>query len=161
MESTHVLSRAVKSKGVKSVAAGMKLSASTIYKWCESTQDKVSSGAVNPLDRVAQLYELTGDKGLVAWLCQRAGGMYVANPEINTRTTSPIKVTRKMLKEFSDLLEVVSESLDDDGYIDTGESENIRDEWENLKMVTESFVFACERGTYNTKRHARSRHHAF
>lgn len=48
MESRQVIGKAVSSAGVKSVAEGMDLSASMIYKWCESKKDRDACGAANP-----------------------------------------------------------------------------------------------------------------
>jgi len=152
MESHEVVDKAVSSAGVKFIADGMGMSASMLYKWCQPKQDDATGGASNPLDRVARLYELTGDKGLVAWLCQKANGMYVDNPSVDKRAAQPIRVTGKMLKEFSDLIEAVSASLGNDGKIDVKEATGIREEWENLKMLTESFVCSCEKGAYETNK---------
>ncbi len=150
MESYEVIDKAVSAAGVKYIADGMGMSASMLYKWCQPKQDDASGGTSNPLDRVALLYELTGDKALVAWLCQKANGIYVDNPSVDKRSAQPIRVTGKMLKEFSDLIEAVSASLGNDGRIDVKEATGIREEWENLKMITESFVYSCEKGAYKT-----------
>ena len=56
--------------------------------------------------------------------------------------------TQKILQEFSDLLDAVSSSVENDGDIDAKEAKRIRREWEDLKRITESFVVACERGVY-------------
>ena len=40
----------------------------------------------------------------------------------------------------------------DDGQVVTQEAEKIRREWEQLKTTAESFVVACEAGTYQLSR---------
>ena len=154
MESHEVMKKAVTNIGAKSVASDMNLSASLIYKWCESTEGEDAGGADNPLDRVHKIYELTGDTGPISWLCNKADGFYVNNPDYEEQAdnVAPIlPMTRRILREFSALLDAVSESLEDDGKIDQKESKLIRAKWEDLKSISEGFVVACEQGQYNVK----------
>lgn len=51
--------------------------------------------------------------------------------------------TQKLVREFSDLLEVIAKSMSD-GKVDAGEARRIRAEWETLKRHAEGFVRACE-----------------
>lgn len=149
MKSYEALKAAMNDVGVKFVAGNMNLSSSLLYKWCQPSEGPDSAGAGNPLDRVARIYDLTNDTRPIAWLCRQAGGYFVANPELDESTDLPlINVTRSILKEFSELLEEVSVSIDNDGRITLDEAERIRQAWEQLKMLTESFVSACEEGTY-------------
>jgi len=53
-----------------------------------------------------------------------------------------------LVREFSDLLQVVSQSNKEDNTICESESKKIRKEWEELKGVGESFVHACEQGLF-------------
>ncbi len=150
MESHEVLKKAVTEIGTKAIASDMSLSASLIYKWCEPKDSPDAGGADNPLDRLARVYELTGDTGPVEWLCQKAGGFYVPNQSEKSKeeTLTILPVTQKILKEFSEMLSAVSKSLEDDGQIDEEEAGRIRKEWEELKSIAESFVVACEKGEY-------------
>lgn len=149
MESCEVLKKSVSTLGVKSVAADLGLSTSLIYKWCQPSNSEGASGADNPLDRLARIQDLTGDTGPLEWLCQKAGGYYV--PNVATREIDAIPLlhmTRRIVREFSDLLDVMTESIENDGLIDLNEANSIRTEWENLKSSAESFVAACESGRY-------------
>jgi len=149
MESYNVLKKAITAVGVKSVAADMSLSTSLVYKWCESKEGEEAGGAANPLDRIDKIYQLTGDTSPISWLCQRAGGFFVENPPRKTAADGPLlPVTQKILREFSELLEAVSNSLENDGHVDAKEAAKIRNEWEDLKSVAEGFVLACEKGRY-------------
>ena len=154
MESHEVLKKAVTGIGAKAVAAEMSLSASLIYKWCEPHDTPDAGGADNPLDRIEKVYKLTGDVGPIAWLCQRADGFFAPNPSPGTkRGKLPlVAVTRGILREFSELLGVVSDSLESDGEVDSQEAERIRREWEDLKSIGESFVHACEKGEYRDEK---------
>jgi len=149
MKSYEALKAAMNDVGVKFVAGNMNLSSSLLYKWCQPSEGPDSAGAENPLDRVAKIYALTKDPRPIAWLCQQAGGYFVANPKLDESSALPlINVTRSILKDFSALLEEVSLSIENDGQIMLDEAERIRQAWEELKMLTEGFVSACEKGTY-------------
>ena len=149
MNSHEVLKKSVSDLGVKSVASDLGLSASLIYKWCQPTDSEDASGADNPLDRVARLYELTQDASPIAWLCRQADGYFVPNAKPEQEEVVPLlHMTRKIVREFSDLLDVLTESIENDGKIDLAEAEQIRVEWEELKSSAEGFVSSCEKGRY-------------
>ena len=149
MESYEVLKKAVSGVGVKSVAADMKLSSAMVYRWCEANDSPDASGAKNPLDRVATLCDLTGDRGPIKWLCRKVDGFFVQNSEADEGFAGSVFVaTQQMLKEFSDVLRSVTNGMRDDGRIDRDEAGQLRNEWEELKSVAESFIVACERGEY-------------
>lgn len=149
MNSNEVIKRSISDLGVKSVASDLGLSTSLIYKWCQPNETQDSSGADNPLDRLARIYALTQDAGPIVWLCQQANGFFVPNAPIQKTDAVPLlHMTRRIVREFSDLLDVLTESIENDGRIDVGESGKIRVEWEKLKSSAESFTAACERGTY-------------
>ena len=69
MESHKVLKKAIDQVGVKAVAAELNLSSALIYKWCQECSkedgDLPMSGAVNPLDRIREIYEKTKDIELI------------------------------------------------------------------------------------------------
>jgi len=149
MNSHEVLKKSVGDLGVKSVAADLGLSTSLIYKWCQPSDGKDASGTDNPLDRLVRIYELTQDVGPVAWLCQQADGYFVPNTPGRIDDAVPLlHMTRRIVREFSDLLDVLTESIENDGRIDLSEAENIREEWEELKSTAEGFVVLCEKGEY-------------
>ena len=149
MNSHEVIKKSVGDLGVKSVAADLGLSSSLIYKWCQPSDTEDASGADNPLDRLARIYELTQDPGPIAWLCQQADGYFVPNAPLQQTDAVPLlHMTRRIVREFSDLLDVLTESIENDGKIDLNEAEKIRIEWEELKSSAESFAASCERGAY-------------
>ena len=149
MESCEVLKKSVSELGAKSVASDLGLSASLIYKWCQPSDSADASGADNPLDRLARIHDLTKDTGPIEWLCQKADGYFVPNVASQDIDAIPLlHMTRRIVREFSDLLDVLTESIENDGLIDLKEADSIRGEWENLKSSAESFVTACEQGRY-------------
>ena len=149
MNSHEVLKKSVSDLGVKSVASDLGLSTSLIYKWCQPSEAEDASGADNPLDRLAKVHELTGDTGPVRWLCQQADGYFVPNAPLQENDAIPLlHMTRRIVREFSDLLDVLTGSIESDGEIDLQEAASIRKEWEQLKSTAESFVSSCEKGGY-------------
>ncbi len=154
MQSHDVLRTAIEGVGAKKVAAAVGVSASLVYKWCEKRGDPEStSGTRNPLDRLRLLLEATGDESLLQWLCRQRDGYFVQNPAAVARDfgSAYVNHTQKMLQDFSELLQVMSESIANDGRIDTQESGRIRQEWEELKRYGEQFVCACEQGLFDGK----------
>jgi hypothetical protein len=158
MKSYEVICQSVQEPGVKAVAAALKVSPALVYKWCEPPAEKDDpdqSGAKNPLDRVRELYMLTKDIRLVRYLCNEAGGFFVSNPVPDLRRSPDETIfdeTRGMVRDFSELLNAVTESLDNDQIIDTTEADAIRQKWEDLKACVERFVIACEKGQYRLKK---------
>jgi len=157
MKSYDVIRQAVDEPGVKAVAAALKVSPALVYKWCEppaGEDDPEQSGAKNPLDRVREMYLLTKDIRLIRWLCNEAGGFFVSNPVPEIRKSLDEQIfteTRSMVREFSELLDTVTESVEDEPGIDAEEADQIRQKWEDLKACLEKFVIRCEKGHYNVK----------
>jgi hypothetical protein len=157
MKSYEVIRSAVDDLGVKAVAAGLKVSAALVYKWCEAPAEQMdpeASGAKNPLDRVREMYLLTKDIRLIRWLCNESGGFFAANPVPDLRKTADATIfdeTRTMVRDFSELLDAVTASLEDDQKIDAEEADQIRQKWEDLKACVEGFTVSCEKGLYRGK----------
>ena len=155
MKSYEVIRQATEEPGVKAVAAALRVSAALVYKWCEppeSSDDPDASGAKNPLDRVRELYETTKDIGLIRYLCNEAGGFFIANPKLpppgKSLDENIFAETRGMVREFSELLDTVTESLEKSPGIQPDEAVEIRQKWEDLKSCVERFVRGCEAGFY-------------
>jgi hypothetical protein len=158
MKSYEVIRQAVDEPGVKAVAAALRVSPALVYKWCEpqpDSEDPDQSGTRNPLDRVREMYLLTKDIRLIRWLCNQADGFFVANPVPEIRKTVDEQIyleTRAMVRDFSELLDAVTESVEDDPHIDPNEADEIRQKWEDLKACVERFVISCEKGHYHLKK---------
>lgn len=158
MKSFEIIRQAVDEPGVKAVAGALKVSPALVYKWCEPPAeegDPDQSGAKNPLDRVREMYMLTKDIRLIRWLCNQADGFFVSNPVPEIRKNLEEAVftqTRAMVRDFSELLDAVTESVEDDAAIDLGEADEIRQKWEDLKACVEQFVVNCEKGHFHLKK---------
>lgn len=155
-ESYEILKKSIERVGAKKIAPQLGLSQSLVYKWCQRLADEESwqqGGAVNPLDRIKQIYEITQDEDLINWVCQIADGYFVKNPNIKkqNRDAEALKNIQLFIKEFSEALDAISKSYDDDKSIDAKEAIKIRKAWEGLKRVGEAFVRECEKGDFNKK----------
>ena len=147
MQSHEVLKEVLKQTSAKQIAADMGLSLSLIYKWTEAPADDAGSGASNPLDRIDQLLRSTGDRRIAQWVCERAGGFFITNPEHKPHAYSLIPVTNEIVQEFADMLAVIATAAGD-STITKEEAKQIRRRWEELKSVTEGFVRASEAGNF-------------
>lgn len=152
MKSWEVLRDAVDRVGVKAIAAKLNLSAALVYKWCqESPHDApAASGALNPLDRVREIYEATRAPELINWICAAADGHFVPNPRVDPGQVEEnlLGTTQRVVENFGQMLARVSGSIENDGVITAAEARSIRQAWEELKRAAEMFVVACERGMY-------------
>ena len=156
MHSYEVLKQAADKVGVKALAAELHLSQALVYKWCEppDSEDPDASGSRNPLDRLRDIVKVTQHVPVVSWLCHQAGGFFVHNPSGPSRDIDSdlLQSTQQVVQRFSEMLAEVSAAVANDGAISLAEAGRIRREWEELKTATESFVVACERGTYRKPR---------
>lgn len=155
MESYEVLKQSLDDVGIKMAAHRLGLSQSMVYKWCQPEGDDAGR-AVNPLDRVLELVQLTRSTALLEWLCSKANGYFVHNqPTTPPTSVDVLMATQQMVSEFSDLLSSVTSSLSDDQAISAEEAAEIRRIWQNLKSIGEQFVAGCEAGRFRLEPEAR------
>jgi hypothetical protein len=147
MESHEVLKRALQKTTPKAVAAELGVSLSLVYKWAEKPMD-LASGSKNPLDRVLQIIELSGDTGIVEWLCRMQGGHFVRNPDISRQQIDHVMpATQQIIGHFSELLSEISTAAVDQS-VTKDEAKVIREVWDKLKSYAEGFVCCCENGDF-------------
>jgi len=147
MYSHEVLKEVLKKNSAKLIAAEMGLSLSLIYKWAELPSDESGPGANNPLDRIEQLLRITGDKRIAQWVCERAGGFFISNPEASGHALDLIPATNSIVQEFADMFQVIAMATGDQRIVPE-EAKSIRASWEELKSVTEGFVRSAEEGKF-------------
>jgi hypothetical protein len=148
MQSHELLREVLQKCSAKQMSSELGLSLSLIYKWAEPPDEAAGSGAANPLDRIEALYRCSNDLRIVEWICQRAGGFFIRNPEhTNPHPEYLIPATNQIVQEFADLLAVIAVAAAD-SHINANEAKNIRARWEELKSVTEGFVACCEKGNF-------------
>ncbi len=154
MDAHEIMRRTIAKAGVKAVASDLALSSSLVYKWCQPKGED-NSGAGNPLDRIAELCRITGDMSPIVWLCEQVNGFFVENvtPDASSADGRALCMTQRILREFSEMLDMVSRSIAHENGIDMDEARAIRVEWEDLKRVAEQFVLGCEMGRYLPESH--------
>ena len=142
MDSHEVIKEALAKTSPKAVASELGVSLSLVYKWAQPNTE-LGSGSRNPLDRIHKLMELTDEEQIIHWLCQQAGGHFVRNPDSGNETYRYAPATNEIVHQFAELLQVITKAAEDN-VITPDESEHIRRVWDELKMLTEGFVQACE-----------------
>jgi len=148
MQSHELLREVLENCSAKQISSELGLSLSLIYKWAEPPDEAAGSGAANPLDRIEALFRCSKDFRIIEWICQRAGGFFIRNPEAtNAHPDYLIPATNQIVQEFADLLAVIATAASDN-QITPNEAKNIRGRWEELKTVTECFVACCEKGNF-------------
>ena len=106
MQSHELLKDILQKISAKQISAEMGLSLSLIYKWAEPAAE--GSGAANPLDRIEQLLKLTGDRRLAHWVCERAGGFFIANPRSKTPAVQLIPATNTIVQQVEAMKSMVN-----------------------------------------------------
>jgi hypothetical protein len=149
MQSHELLKEVLKKTSAKQISSDMGLSLSLIYKWAEPPQDETGSGANNPLDRIEQLLRITSDPRIAQWVCERAGGFFITNPKLKPHASQLIPFTNNIVQEFADMLGVIAMAASDNT-ITKEEARAIRRRWEDLKSVTEGFVYSSEEGNFGS-----------
>lgn len=146
-EPHEVIKKALAKRGTKTVAAEMGLSEALVYKWGQDSEN--GSGTTNPLERILALTETSGDESIVDWLCLKLGSFRIKNNLESAEISETVpKTLQTIIKEFSDLLSATTQTYAEGSDISPAESAQIREEWEELKTIGETFVFACENGMF-------------
>jgi hypothetical protein len=149
MESHEVLKQALRKTTPKAVAAELGVSLSLVYKWAEKPSE-LGSGSFNPLDRLLQIIDLSGDNGIVEWLCRQQNGHFVKDPDVNANEIGHVMAsTQEIIGQFSELLNEISSATHDQS-VSKEEAVAIRQCWDKLKSSAEGFVRACENGNFRT-----------
>ncbi len=149
MESYEVLKRAMRKTTPKAVAAELGVSLSLVYKWAEKPIE-LGVGSRNPLDRLLQIMALSGDTGIVEWLCRQQNGHFVKDPDVSGHHIEHVlPATQEIIGQFSNLLNEISAAADDHS-VSQQEAGEIRECWDKLKSYAEGFVRCCENGDFKT-----------
>ncbi|MDP0501693.1 MAG: hypothetical protein Q7P63_16490 [Verrucomicrobiota bacterium JB022] len=147
MESHEIVKQCLTQRSPKELAQELGVSVSLVYKWSQPTHAQ-HSGAINPLDRARQLDDVSGTQAVTRWMASKAGGFFLANPEVQDEAHRDyVTCMNQLVQEFADMLATVTQSAVDER-ISRLEATEIRQRWDQLKADTESFVSACERGDY-------------
>ncbi|MGJ8656567.1 MAG: phage regulatory CII family protein [Akkermansiaceae bacterium] len=149
MESHEVLKTAFEKSSPKEVASELGVSLSLVYKWAQEQSD-TGSGSRNPLDRVIELFKLTGDYRILEYICEHSDGYFVRNPVSHCEEGFQVlPATNEIVAQFAALLMRISLAAQDNS-ITNNEAEDIRHSWDKLKGYGEGFVRCCEEGDFES-----------
>lgn len=147
MESHEVLKESFSNTSPKEIAARLGVSLSLVYKWAQS-QEGQGSGSRNPLDRLNEIIDLTGNLRPIDWLCEKNNGYFVRNPPSSCEQGFEVlPATNEIVAQFSSLLSRISQAALDSS-ITLDEAAEIREQWDKLKCFGEGFVRCCEEGDF-------------
>ena len=143
MDSKTAMRQACERAGIKNVAAALNVSQTALY---NQINDPNRSDL---LQRFVDFVNACGDDMPLHWVCEECNGVFIKNPDIRVDPgTSANKSISDSLKKFGDVIREISTAIADQ-HITMDEAERIRKEWEDLKMLMESFVLSCEFGYHN------------
>ncbi len=146
MKSNEVLREVLQDYGFKRAAVELGISESCLYKWCDPDGGK-ANGVLNPMERVILLYRLTGDRRLIQWFCEQAGGYFVPNPPPAPAPQTLLAAENQMQHELLEFMGGVTAAAAK-GKVTATDAVSFRARWEQAKTVTEGFVTGAERGIY-------------
>ncbi|MFA7232390.1 MAG: phage regulatory CII family protein [Victivallaceae bacterium] len=142
MDSKQAMKQACKQAGLKNVAESLGISPTALYNQIND------SGKNDILQKFVDFTAACEDDTPIVWACEQLNGIFVKNPAIQVEAEKDNNnYIPSALKEFSDVIKVISEALKDNS-ISQMEAARIRKEWEELKIILETFVLRCEFG-YN------------
>ncbi len=143
MDSKEAMRRACENVGIKTVAEALGLSQTAIYNQINDENRK------DILAKFVDFVNACGDDSPMVWACEQLNGMFIRNPEVTVdHFQDANQCVSDTLREFSDVIKEISIALQDNR-VTRDEADRIRKEWEELKLLLESFVLACEFGYLN------------
>jgi hypothetical protein len=128
---------------VKEIAITLGFSRTTVYGWGEEG----ASHRRNPAEQLDELRRLTGDLRLLQWLCERAGGFLVLNPQARSPKPDALSAECEVVQASADYLKAVTEFLKP-GARSREKAAQLRSCWEQLKSTGEGLVLGCETGRF-------------
>lgn len=157
MESHELLHAVFKKPTPKRVAKHLNLSLASIHQWSRPRKPK-GTGVVNPLDRIAAIWELTRDVRLVEWICRMAGGYFVPNPPVRKRAAVALCMEQNALcASLIETLHRIVELSSSAQNISMEQRKRFRAQWEASKSTMETFAWKLERGEFQPLAHCRWR----
>ena len=143
MNSKEALKKSCEDRGVKEIAESLKISPTAIY---NQINDPKKNDILNKFVDFANACE---NNIPVEWVAEQLNGVFVRNPNVVAKHDSMTPpYIPAALKEFSDVIREISNAMLDEK-ITPEEAAKIRKEWDELKIILERFVLACEFGYIN------------
>lgn len=146
MNSKEAMKIACQKIGVKVVAESLGLSPTAIY-------NQINDENKNDiLQKFVDFVSACEDDTPIKWACEELNGIFVKNPDISVKQNNIMRnCVSDSLKEFSDVIKEIGEAMED-RKVTPDEAKKIRKEWEELKLLLETFVLSCEFGYLNDEK---------
>ncbi len=140
MDSKEAMKQSCQKVGVKTIAEALGLSATAIY-------NQINDDSKNDiLQRFVDFTTACEDDTPIRWASEELNGVFIKNPDLTVNKDDIMRnCVSNSLKEFSDVIKEIGEALQDKK-VTSDEAQKIRKEWEELKVLLETFVLACEFG---------------
>ena len=143
MNSKEALKKSCEDRGVKEIAESLKISPTAIYNQINNPEKN------DILNKFVDFANACDNDIAVEWVAEQLNGIFVRNPNVVAKHDSMTPpYVPAALKEFSDVIREISNAMVDEK-ITPEEAAKIRKEWDELKIVLERFVLACEFGYIN------------
>ena len=139
MNSKEAMREACEELGIKAVADALEISPSAIYNQINDETKK------DILGRFVDFVNACGNDVAIQWACGELNGFFVPNPETRVAERIDPDCVPEALKEFGDVIKVIGDAMRD-GKVTRKEAEGIRREWDELKVLLETYVLSCEMG---------------
>lgn len=139
MNSKEAMRKACEESGIKAVADALGISSSAIY---NQINDPNKSDI---LGKFVDFVNACGNDVAITWACGELDGLFIRNPDSRVSENVDPNCVPDALKEFGDVIKEIGSALDD-GKVSRKEAESIRREWDELKVLLESYVLSCEMG---------------
>ena len=145
MNSKEALKKSCEDRGVKEIAESLRISPTAIY-------NQINDPDKNDiLNKFVDFVNACGNEIPVEWVCEQLNGIFIKNPDVTAKHDSMTPpYVPAALKEFSDVIREISNAMSDET-VTADEAAKIRKEWDELKVVLERFVLACELGYINNQ----------
>lgn len=138
MDSKQAMKVACEDLGIKEVAKLLQISPTSLYNQINDSSRK------DILTKFIEFNDACGNDHPLKWICAESGGFFVKNPDVEgLPIISNNECIPRSLKEFSDVIKEIGDALQD-GKITNEEIESIRKEWDELKILLESFILSYE-----------------
>jgi hypothetical protein len=139
MNSKEAMRKACEEMGIKSVADALNISPSAIYNQINDEDKK------DILGKFVDFVNACGNDVAINWACGELNGFFVRNPDTRVPEDIDPNCVPEALKEFGDVIKEIGGALSD-GRVTRKEAEAIRREWDELKVLLETYVLSCEMG---------------
>lgn len=145
MTSKEALKLACKDRGVKEIAESLCISPTAIYNQINDPDKN------DMLNKFVDFVNACGNDIPIQWAAGELNGMFLKNPDIEAKKEEINQTyVPEALQDFGNVIKEIGEAMAD-GKVTLKEAEAIREQWEKLKVLLETFVLACEFGFLNEK----------